>query len=171
MIAKFIAAASLAACAASSYAAEPASSQPADSSKFYAGIDVGTTRFEHDRTQASYGAFLGYQLTPNFALEGGYRSLYHTEMWGQKNSSDQLALSVIGSYPINTDFSVYGRLGVNRITEKTRYQGWEYTTEDTRVLPGLGVSYKLAKDVSARLEVQKLGSTTSNISAGVSYSF
>jgi OOP family OmpA-OmpF porin len=171
MIAKLIAAATLAAFAASSHAAEPAVAQPADSGKLYAGVDVGTTRFEHDRTQASYGAFLGYQFTPNFALEGGYRSLYHTQVWGPKNSGDQLALSVIGSYPINSDLSVYGRLGVDRITEKSSYAGLEYTTHDTRVLPGLGVSYKLAKNVSGRLEVQKLGSTTSNVSAGVSYSF
>jgi OOP family OmpA-OmpF porin len=167
MIKKLIAAAALTLMAASSHAEEPG--------KVYAGVDFGSSRFdsaEGKPTKTSYGAFVGYQLTPSFALEGGYRSLYGSDGdFGYHTSADQLSLSVIGSYPLNQATSIYGRVGVNRITEK--FDGGTFSIRDhiTRPLIGLGVNYKLTSQVSARLEVQRTSRDLTNLSAGVSYAF
>jgi OOP family OmpA-OmpF porin len=163
MIRKLIAAATLAFVAASSQAAEPG--------KMYAGVDVGTSRFDHGLTQTSYGAFTGYQFTPAWALEGGYRRLYDSNAWGMNASGDQLSLSVVGSHPLTEAISVYGRLGVSRLSEQSTMAAFEYKGHSTRVLPGLGVSYKVSDNVSARVELQRPTSHLHNLSAGVAYSF
>jgi OmpA-OmpF porin, OOP family len=163
MIKQLIAAASLAVIATASHAAEPG--------KAYGGIDVGTSRFEHGLTQTSYGAFAGYQFTPTWAVEGGYRRLYDSAAFGAKTNGDQLALSVLGSYPLGESLSVYGRLGVNRLTEEVKLDGYAFKDHMTRVLPGIGLSYKLSNQLSARVEVQQPESKTTNLSTGLSYSF
>jgi OOP family OmpA-OmpF porin len=172
MIRKIIAAAALAACAASSYAAEPGS--------VYAGVDAGTTRLDGNSTKASYGGFLGYQVLPNFAIEGAYRDLGHTDMYGLRDKSEQYSLSLVGSYPVSEAFSLYGRLGVSRLSHAGEYTGYnglgeqyklDYRVNKARLLPGIGASYKLTQKVSARVELQQADNNTNNLSAGVSYSF
>jgi OOP family OmpA-OmpF porin len=167
MIKKLIAAAALTLMAASSHAEEPG--------KVYAGVDFGSSRFdsaEGKPTKTSYGAFAGYQLTPSLALEGGYRSLYDTDGdFGYHTSADQLSLSVIGSYPLSPAASLYGRLGVNRITEKFDDGRFSFKDHITRPLVGLGMSYKLTNQVSARVEIQRTSQDLTNLSAGVSYAF
>ena len=171
MIRKIIAAAALAACAASSYAAEPGS--------VYAGVDVGTTRLEHNDTKASYGGFLGYQVLPNIAIEGAYRDLGHTDLYGLRDKTEQYSLSLVGSYPVSEALSLYGRLGVSRIAHGGEYVGYsvfgpykfDYRVNKARLLPGIGASYKLTQKVSARVELQQVDNNTTNLSTGLSYSF
>jgi OOP family OmpA-OmpF porin len=172
MIRKIIAAAALAACAASSYAAEPGS--------VYAGVDVGTTRLEHNDTRSSYGAFLGYQVLPNIAIEGAYRDLGRTDLYGVRDRSEQYSLSLVGSYPVSEALSLYGRLGVSRLSHAGGYDIYngfgdhfkvDYKVNKARLLPGIGASYKLTQNVSARVELQHPDNNVTNLSAGVSYSF
>jgi hypothetical protein len=168
MIKQIIAAAALAVVAASSHAGEPGS--------FYGGVDAGVTRLDWgDHTQASYGAFLGYNINKNFAVEANYRRLYAYDVYGYGHKSDQAGLSLVATQPLTDSLSVYGRIGVNRLTDTYNYnfadyQG-KYSDHSTRILPGFGLSYKLTEKVSARVEVQRPGSRLKNLSTGISYAF
>jgi OOP family OmpA-OmpF porin len=139
---------------------------------FYAGADVGKTRFdEWSGRETSYGVFGGYNFHPNVAVEAGYRRLGEEKSGGYKVSADQLALSVVGTVPVGESFSVYGRLGVNRLEGKVRYNGMSISDDTTKALLGVGVAYAFTPKISGRLEFQKAGNDTRNLSAGVSYQF
>lgn len=172
MIKKIIAAAALAACAASSYAAGPGS--------VYAGVDVGTTRLDGNDTRSSYGGFVGYQVLPNVAIEGGYRNLGRTNLYGVRDKAKQYSMSLVGSYPVSEAFSLYARLGVSRISHAGSFDfsnifgehnHVDYEGNKARLLPGIGASYKLTQNVSARVELQQADTSSTNLSAGLSYSF
>ncbi|SFD24991.1 outer membrane beta-barrel protein [Massilia yuzhufengensis] len=141
----------------------------------YAGADVGKTKIDGFNRDTSVGAFVGYNFHQNFAIEAGYRRLadYEFRMGGSSVdvSADQLALSVIGSMPVGESFSVYGRLGANRLEAKSRFMGASIKDSTTKALYGVGVSYAFTPAVSARLEVQKPSSDSTNLSAGVAFQF
>jgi OmpA-OmpF porin, OOP family len=145
-------------------------------SKFYAGADVGTTKLDGDANQESgYGAFAGYQLNQNIAVEAGVRRLADVDdSFGGVNFNshlDQLSLSAVGTLPLSNGFSVFGRLGINRLNLKESGGGFTAKDHATRGLYGIGVAYSFSPAVSARLEVQKPASDFTNLSAGVSYKF
>jgi OOP family OmpA-OmpF porin len=163
MFKKIAAAAILATLAASSFAATPG---------FYAGVDTGSTKADDiSGHETSFGAVLGYNLNPNFALEAGYRRL---GSWDAGNTSvkvDQTALSVIGKVPLANQFNIYGRLGYNYLDASARVSGVTISDNESKVLLGVGVGYDFAPNLAARLEVQKPDSHATNVSVGVLYSF
>ena len=71
---------------------------------------------DHD---TGYKLQLGYKFTPNWAIEGGYVDLgkfnYNATFTGGTASGEVKAsgfnLAGIGSYPINDQFSIFGKLG------------------------------------------------------------
>ena len=145
-------------------------------SKFYAGADVGTTKFEGDANQETgFGAFGGYQFNQNIAIEAGVRRLSdQDESFNGSNVSshlDQLSLSAVGTLPLSNGFSVFGRLGANRISIKANAGGFTFKEHENRGLYGIGVAYSFSPAISARVEVQKPMSDITNLSAGVSYKF
>lgn len=65
----------------------------------------------------NFSGVVGYQITPNFSLQGGYRHLGQFER-RQNDTSRELALSafeasVVGSLPISHTWSLYGLAGVS----------------------------------------------------------
>jgi OOP family OmpA-OmpF porin len=151
-------------------------SMAADAPKFYVGGDIGTTKFdgESDR-ESGFGAFAGYQFNQNIAIEAGYRRLVDANdtFFGFKTSTkvDQFAVSAVGTLPLSNGFSVFGRLGANRLSDKTTVAGRAFKDHATRGLYGIGVAYSISPAVSVRLELQKPISELTNLSAGVSYKF
>jgi hypothetical protein len=162
MFKKIIAAAALATIAASSFAATPGT--------IYAGVDVGSSKVDdisgHD---TSYGAFVGYNFAQNFAVEGGYRRLGSLDVTGGDIRFNQAAVSVIGTLPIANGFSVFSRLGFNRVESKSNYASLE--GGENGALYGVGVGYDFGNKLSARIEIQKPTSYSTNVSAGLAYSF
>ena len=142
----------------------------------YAGADVGSTKLDgiSDR-QSSFGAFVGYQINTNFAVEAGYRRLADFDVnVGASNvgvTVDQTAASLLGILPLGSGFNVYSRLGYNRLDAKGRL-GYSSATDSTSgVLYGVGVGYAFTPTISARLEAQKPSSDTSNVAASLSLKF
>lgn len=179
MIKQLFAAAALAGIAATSCAADTGASAAPASSPFYVGIDGGATKPEFSGTHGSYGAFAGYNFAPNFAVETGFRRLFDTDGWGMQEHANQTSLSVVGTMPLTPSLGVYGRVGVNRLSEHghvafmvgdTLHEA-SYSESETHPLLGVGLSYKLTSQVSARIEAQRLMSGTRNYSAGLSYGF
>lgn len=164
MFQKIAAAAALIIASSTAIAVEPGS--------LYAGVDAGKTKLEgwSDR-ETSFGAFVGYQFHPSFAAEFGYRRLADTEAFGADVKADQAALSVIGSLPLANNFSLYGRLGYNHIEVDASYRGFTSSDSVSRVVYGVGLGYAFTPAISARLEVQKPTSDTTNLSAGVVFKF
>lgn len=145
-------------------------------SKFYAGADVGTTKGEGDANQETgFGVFGGYQFNQYIAVEAGVRRLVdQNESVNGVNVDghlDQLSLSAVGTMPLSNGFSVFGRLGANRVSIKASGGGFTYKDHANRGLYGIGVAYSFSPAISARLEVQKPMSDMTNLSAGVSYKF
>jgi len=143
----------------------------ADQPYFYGGGDIGSTKLQGYERGTSYGAFAGYQFNQNFALEAGVRHLGESDFTGGSLKGNQFSLSGIGTIPLSNGFSVYGRLGYNRVNSKEHFLGSSRKIRDDEVLYGVGVGYKFSETVSGRLEVQKPHSDTTNISAGVSFRF
>jgi OOP family OmpA-OmpF porin len=168
MFKKIAFAATLAILASSSFAA--------DRPSFYAGADVGSTKVDgiSDR-QSSFGAFLGYQINQNIALEAGYRRLADFDTtFGANNvgvTLDQSAVSVVGTLPLSSGFNVFSRLGYNRIDAKGSTAYSSATDSTSGVLYGVGVGYSFTPAISARLEAQKPSSDSSNVAASLSLKF
>jgi opacity protein-like surface antigen len=179
MIKQLIAAAALAGVAAVSHAAEPVSNTAA--TPFYAGLDMGSTKPDTSGgTRGSYGGFVGYTFAPNFAVEAGFRRLYTWDGWGGHEHANQTSLSVIGTIPITPSLGLYGRLGVNQVASHGSWTGdlgggtnqtFSYSDRTTHGLGGIGLSYKLTDQISARVEAQHITRDMKNYSAGISYAF
>jgi opacity protein-like surface antigen len=178
MIKQLIAAAALASVAAISHAAEPAF--PATvANPFYAGVDGGVSKPDYSAERGSYGGFVGYTFAPNFAVEAGFRRLYTFDSWGAHDQTNQSSLSVVGTLPLTASLGLYSRLGVNQLTRHGSYdatiagtdQHLSYSDRTTNVLGGIGLSYKLTNNITARVEAQRVTHDIQNYSAGVSYAF
>jgi len=173
MFKKIAAASALIIASSAAFAAQP--------NTFYGGVDAGRTKVDgFPERDTSVGGFVGYNFHQNFAVEGGFRRLadydFHIATIG--NSSvpgnekvDQAHLSLVGSLPVGESFSVYSRVGVNYLTTKVSSSVYNGKHSDTKALYGVGVSYAFSPAVSARLEVQKPTSDSTNLSAGVSFQF
>jgi OOP family OmpA-OmpF porin len=119
-------------------------------------------------------------VLPNIAIEGAYRDLGRTDLYGVRDKTEQYSMSLVGSYPVSEAFSLYGRLGVSRLSHAGSFDIYnpigehykvDYKVNRARLLPGIGASYKLTQNVSARVELQHPDNNVTNLSAGVSYSF
>ena len=148
----------------------------ADRAPIYVGADLGTTKIDNigDRSN-SYGIFAGYQLTPQFAIEAGYRRLadYDLSVGALRGNVtlDQTALSVVGTLPLSNAFNVYGRLGYNHLKAKASLAGATGSDNESGVLYGIGLGYAFTGTVSGRVEIQRPSSDSSNLSAGISFAF
>ena len=162
MFKKIAAAAALLAATSTAFAAEPNS--------FYAGADLGKTRITGHK-ETSYGAFAGYNVTQNFAVEAGYRRLGDDDSVGFKESRDAFSLSGVGTLPVGESFSVFGRIGLSSLDGKIPDGNKEKSNTTTRALVGVGVGYAFTPKITGRVEFQKTGSAIRNLSAGVAYQF
>jgi OOP family OmpA-OmpF porin len=133
----------------------------------YAGGDIGSTRADSqdlNSSKASYGGFVGYGVNDNIAVELGYRRLGE---WDKANGNEatinQTHLSVVASVPLKDQFSVYGRIGYNKLNGAAE--------TSSGALYGIGVGYDVNPRVFTRLEVQKPSNFSNNIGVSVGYKF
>lgn len=136
--------------------------------QIYVGGDIGTTKYKgFDDRETSSGAFAGYNFNQTFALEAGYRVLADFD----DTKVTQASLSMIATAPISPGFNVYGRLGYNRLEEKTRVLSVNDTEHDSSAVYGAGLTYDFTPTITGRVEVQKPNSNLTNFSAGVAFKF
>jgi OOP family OmpA-OmpF porin len=147
---------------------------------FYAGGDIGTTKVDGDsHRETGFGGFVGYKLNDQFAIEAGYRRLADTDIGNVGSVSiDQASVSVVGTYPLSNGFSVFGRVGYNRV--KAKYdvewgtgpgESMNSSVSESHGLYGIGLGYAFSPTISGRIEVQRPTSDSTNLSAGVAFSF
>jgi OOP family OmpA-OmpF porin len=149
----------------------------AENRSFYAGADVGSTKFDNlTGRQTSFGGFFGYKFSKYLAVEASYRRLADYEGLYYNNTKvdvrfDQTAASVIGILPLSSGFEVFGRFGRNRVESKGTGSNFSLTQSGDGALYGVGVAYIYTPNISVRLELQSPSSDSKNVSAGVSYTF
>ena len=146
-----------------------ASSAFAGPTGVYGGVDLGSTRADNvttDSSKASYGAFLGYGLNDNIAVELGYRRLGQWDnAYGAGNDAtiNQTHLSVVASVPLKDKFSVFARVGYNKLNGAA--------DSSSGALYGVGVGYDFNQSLFGRVEVQKPTNEVNNIGVSVGYKF
>jgi OOP family OmpA-OmpF porin len=163
MFKKIAIATALVAASSAVFAAEP--------TPFYAGVDVSSTKVSGFDDKLGGGAFVGYKLNQSVAIEGGYHRLVDSTVDGADVTLDQFDVSVLGTVPLTNGFSMYGRLGFNRVEGEAKFNGVKQKDHTTNALYGIGMGYAFSPVVNARLEVQKPDSDITKIVAGVAYSF
>ena len=148
-------------------------------SQFYVGADVASTKVDGFERDEGAGLFVGYKFNQNIAVEAGWHQLADMNergFGGNVNVKfEQTDISLIGTLPLSTGCSIYGRLGYNEVKAKLRgsidgVRASESGTED-KVVYGAGLSYAFAPAIEGRLEVQKPHSDITKIAAGVAYHF
>lgn len=167
MFKKFAVAAALVAASSVSFAAAP--------TPFYAGVDVSSTKVDGFDDKAGYGAFIGYKLNENVAVEGGYHRLADTHVnfdgYRAATTLDQIDVSLVGTVPLSNGFSLLGRVGYNRVNGEVKFDGIKSKDHSTNALYGMGLGYTFSPLVSARLEVQKPDTDITKLVVGVAYAF
>jgi len=141
-------------------------------SYWYGGADIGTSKLDnYDERKGGFGVFLGYQFNPYIGVEGTYRRLADFEYAGRDVKADQTGVSAIGTLPLRGGFSLFGRLGYNRVEFNDRAANYREGGSDHKVLVGFGAAYNFSEDVSGRVEVQRPYTDVTNLSAGISFRF
>jgi OmpA-OmpF porin, OOP family len=169
-----------------------------DISSQFLDLGFSTPAISLTDKKTSYGVKLGYQFTPNFAVEGNYTDLgkfsYNatvvpTGTFASTLKVDGFGLDVVGTLPISGGFSLIGRAGVQRMKTDGAFSGsgsvdlfnTGATQTSTAGKFGIGVQYDVSKNLGLRLEAErfrKLGGNTlgsafdaDNYSFGVLFKF
>ena len=122
----------------------------------------------------------GYRFTPNVGVEVDYGQSGSSSTTGgmsYKVSATQLA--VVGTYPINPMFDVFGKVGMS--ANKATTTGTTCNScSKTSVMFGVGGQYNINQQLGVRLQYENLGKVTNSgsddlsattLSLGVVYGF
>ena len=137
-----------------------------------AAAGLATTSItDRDRT-TGFKIYGGYQLSPNFALEGGYFDLgkfgftANTSPTGTLNGDIRvrgLNLDLVGTLPLSEQFSLLGRVGANFAQTRGSFSGTgavgvtnpNPSKRDTNFKIGIGLQYAFTESLSMRGEFER----------------
>jgi OmpA-OmpF porin, OOP family len=134
-------------------------------------------------SSTGYKAMLGYQLSPRFAVEGGYVDMgslgYNASFTGGSIAIDSRAtglnFSGLGLMPVNYQLSVFGKLGYTLGSVTARGSSGGTTvglTQDKSSLGlGFGGIYNITHTIGLRAEWEKLYSDVNLLSFGLQARF
>lgn len=149
---------------------------PAMAGDAYMGVDLNRTELDGlDGSGSGWNLYGGYRFNDSFAFEAGYRRLVNKTLsdFGTpvKLTGNALQASVLAYVPLGADFSLFGRLGVNRLDAKATVNGFTAKENDTKAMFGVGLEYSLSKAMALRAEFQKPSSDTEVLSLGLRFNF
>ena len=164
MFKKLVVAAALAALASSAFAA--------DAKGFYGGLDVGMNKVDNlDGSKIGLGTFLGYSFNQYVALELGYRQLGEWHVNGGTVKLSETHVSVVGSYPLNSQFDIYGRLGHDNPHVDSTVPGATYNHDLSGGFFGAGLNYKFTPTISGRIEALQPTKDSTNVNVPIVFKF
>lgn len=157
------------------YATEP--------NTFYLGVKSGGSSVHHgvsqfkqgsaidaNRISVTYGAFAGYQITPNIATELGYEHFGRLTVDRVGGVNDQplfkhtaqgAQLALKGNYPLTENLDLFAKLGGAYVSNRYKFdnQAVDNKAKSNKFSPvaGLGLDYKLLPELGFRVEYQWLG--------------
>ena len=149
---------------------------PAVAADMYAGVRVGQAKTSIDNvplttdSPTGLGVFGGYIINPNFAVEAEYLNLGEFKAGSAGGKSSGFSVSGIGSYPINEQFSLFGKLGYAMITSKATGSNTSPDAKSNAVTYGLGAQYNVNPSVGVRLgwDKYKFNDTTPALNGNAS---
>lgn len=140
----------------SAFVAAPAFA--AADSGFYAGIKFGQGSASIDNStltddsDTGWGILGGYTFTPNIAAEVEYLDLGGVKDGAGGADSSGYSISGVGTFPINGQFSVFGKLGYAMITSEFTGAGAGIPDADSsEITYGLGAQYNYTPEIGFRL--------------------
>jgi OOP family OmpA-OmpF porin len=125
-----------------------------------------------DNRSTGYKLFGGYQITPNFALEGGYFDLGKFGFTATTVPAGTLTgdirvrginVDAVGTLPLTEKFSVIGRIGVQRAEATDNFAGTGAVSvlnpspnkRENNLKVGLGLQYAFTESLSLRTEIER----------------
>ena len=125
-----------------------------------------------DKTSSGGKLFGGYQLTPNFAVEGGYFDLGRfgygstttpTGTFSGSNRVSGLNLDLVGTVPLSDRFSAFGRVGAAYAQNRANFASTGFvpaitnnpSRNETNLKVGLGIQYAITEALSVRAEIER----------------
>jgi OmpA-OmpF porin, OOP family len=147
----------------------------AEASDFCDGV-IGTC----DDNDLGWQVFVGYDLTRNFSIEGGYVDFGTVSLTGivpgledfgsitASVDSDGWFAHVLGRYPVTPEFSLHGKLGLANTRAQFSLDEFDgFNERGTDWVAGLGAGYRFTPNVSLRVEWERynnVGDTDENYS-------
>lgn len=140
------------------------------------GFDYGHSKVsDTDLKGGGVGIYGGYRFGDTYAVEVGYRRLFSDTVVEMgipvKVTGTALQASALAFVPMGSDFSVFGRLGVNRLKAKASAGGFAGSETETKGFFGIGAEYAFNPSTALRVEVQKPDSDVRTVSVGLKFSF
>ena len=134
----------------------------ADDMHMYFGVRAGQAKTNIDSNSfnnstltstnpTGWGVLIGHIFSPNLAAEAEYLNLGEIKAGTGSAKSTGFSLSGVGSFPINDQFSLFGKLGYALITGKP---GGSFTGSDIKskaVTYGFGGQLNLGPSLGIRL--------------------
>lgn len=151
--------------------ATPAAAQDLSSNRFYVGATVGQTTASDgcsgiilpgitcNDSDTAWRILGGYRLDPNISLELGYQDLGQVRATGFGVNGDVTAnvweLVAVGTLPLRSRFSIYGKLGGYRGDTHLRSNaGFSGSETNTDLTFGIGGRYDYSPQIAFRAEYQ-----------------
>ena len=124
----------------------------ASAGDIYAGVSVGNASPESSGFDSAIGwkIFGGYSLNDILAVEGGYVSF--GKMEGSSTSSIEstgFEAAAVGNFPINSQFSLFGKIGLLAWDADTTNIAGDSNT-GTDVFFGIGGQYEVSGSLAVR---------------------
>jgi OmpA-OmpF porin, OOP family len=119
---------------------------------YYGGVSLGSSDINNCRGDCGdTGIKLlgGYQVTPIVGVEIAYTDLGR---FGNSVRASALGISALGKLPLQNNFSLFGRLGVNN----ARLKGGGVSDSSLELGYGLGASYAYSPIVDFRVEWERI---------------
>ncbi len=149
----------------------------AQDTPWYAHIQAGQSKYDLDGfpgdNKDRYAVLgLGYKLSPQIAVEGGYADFGKVKFSGATGEAKSIYAAAILTAPVSDAFSVYGRLGVANTDRKASVFGFSDSDRKTEGIFGAGLSYAFTKNVAGTVEYTKLSdSDVAGYALGVKIGF
>jgi len=156
----------------------------AEGTGFYGALDLNTWDLSNKGTASNpstgYRIAGGYHFTPNWGAELGYAASGNGDAGGQNYKVESTQLALIGTYPINEQFDVFGKLGyaMNKLSGDATAGCSDCSKDD--FMYGIGAQYNFNKQFGVRFQYEDLGkvedsgtndSAATNLSLGVVFNF
>lgn len=130
---------------------------PAFASGPYVGVRAGQAKASYDNatlttdSATGLGVFGGFAFNPNIAVEAEYLSLGEVKGGGFTAKSSGFSVGAVGSFPINEQFSLFGKLGYAMLVTKVTPAGVTPDLKGNAITYGLGGQYNVSPSVGIRL--------------------
>lgn len=144
---------------------------PAIAEGMYVGVKLGQANYDFGKItnndQAAFGFLAGFNITNNATVEVEYNNLGGYDHSLGIVSGRAFSLSGIGSIQLNSQFSLFGKLGLASTTLNDRAKPGvvgDLSYSNTGLNFGLGAQYNISPFVGVRagLDSFKVGNANSN---------